>query len=158
MRIAPSRLGRRTRWTRDLAGVIALAVLLSFRSMSRCAGPRQMNACLTGYSVSIGKLRFHPIGLSLTLFDLAFTQQANPEPWSSYPRLDASVHWRALLSGKLCRFARSPEALRQPRAPAGGGRRSRARRQARLAGGVPGDLPPQDQSVQDPKRGGHVRG
>ena len=40
--------------------------------------------------------------MSLTLFDLVLTQQANPEPpVGRIPRLDASVHWRALLSWKL---------------------------------------------------------
>jgi hypothetical protein len=105
MRNLLSRLGRRTRWTfAILAGVIALAVLLSFLidEPLRRSVEGQMNARLTGYSVSIGKLTFHPIGLSLTLFDLVFTQQANPEPpVGRIPRLHASVHWRALLSGKL---------------------------------------------------------
>jgi Domain of Unknown Function (DUF748) len=105
MRNRLSRLGRRTRWTLAiLAGIIALAVLLSFLidEPLRRSVERQMNARLTGYSVSIGKLRFHPIGLSLTLFDLVFTQQANPEPpVGRIPRLDASVQWRALLSGRL---------------------------------------------------------
>ena len=105
MRNRLPRLGRRTRWTfAILAGVIALAVLLSFLidEPLRRSVEAQMNARLTGYSVSIGKLRFHPIGLSLTLFDLVFTQQANPDPpVGRIPRLDASVHWRALLSGKL---------------------------------------------------------
>ena len=105
MRNRLSRLGRRTRWTfAILAGTLALAVLLSFLidEPLRRSVERQMNARLTGYSVSIGKLRFHPIGLSLTLFDLVFTQQANPDPpVGRIPRLDASVHWRALLSGKL---------------------------------------------------------
>ena len=105
MRNRLSRLSRRTWWTIAIfGGTIALAVLLSFLidEPLRRSVERQMNARLTGYSVSIGKLRFHPIGLSLTLSDLVFTQQANPDPpVGRIPRLDASVQWRALLSWKL---------------------------------------------------------
>src|SRR6185295_13661668 len=105
MRDRQSRLSRRSRWTLAIfASAIVVAVLLSFfvDEPLRRSVEGQMNARLTGYSVSIGKLRFHPIGLSLTLSDLVFTQQANPEPpIGRIPRLDASVHWRALLSGKL---------------------------------------------------------
>ena len=105
MRNRLSRFSRRTWWTIAIfAGTIALAVLLSFviDEPLRRSVERQMNARLSGYSVSIGKLRFHPIGLSLTLSDLVFTQQANPEPpVGRIPRLDASVQWRALWSWKL---------------------------------------------------------
>ena len=100
-----SRLSRRTRWTLAIfASAIVVAVLLSFfiDEPLRRSVEGQMNARLTGYSVSIGKLRFHPVGLSLTLSDLVFTQEANPDPpVGRIPRLDASVQWRALLSWKL---------------------------------------------------------
>lgn len=89
MRSRLPRFGRRTRWTvAILAVAVALAVLLSFLidEPLRRSVEGQMNARLTGYSVSIGKLRFHPIGLSLTLFDLVFTQQANPEPPAAVSR------------------------------------------------------------------------
>src|SRR5215831_7974767 len=63
---------------------------------------RQMNARLTGYTVTIGHLSFHPIGLSLTLRDLVFVQQANPNPpVGRISGLYARVHWKALLSGRL---------------------------------------------------------
>jgi uncharacterized protein involved in outer membrane biogenesis len=105
MRNRLSRLSRRAWWTIAIfVGTAALAVLLSFLidEPLRRSVERQMNARLTGYSVSIGKLSFHPIGLSLTLRDLVFTQQANPEPpVGRIPRLDASVQWRALFSWKL---------------------------------------------------------
>ena len=102
---ALSRTGRRTRWTVAIVGaVFGLAILLSFLvdEPLRRSVEAQMNARLTGYTVSLGKLRFHPIGLSLTLYDLVLIQQANPEPpLGRIPRLQASVHWSALLSGKL---------------------------------------------------------
>jgi hypothetical protein len=100
-----SRMGRRTRWTLGIAAAILVIVLAASYLIDeplRRTVESQMNARLTGYSVSLGKLRFHPIGLSLTLYDLVLVQQANPDPpVGSIPRLDASVHWRALLSGKL---------------------------------------------------------
>src|SRR5688500_8603610 len=105
MRDRFSRLGRRGRWTIAIfAAAVVVAVLLSYLidEPLRRSVEAQMNARLTGYHVSIGKLRFHPLGLSLTLHDLVFTQQANPDPpVGRIPRLDASVQWRALLSWKL---------------------------------------------------------
>jgi Domain of Unknown Function (DUF748) len=99
------RISRRTRWTLAIfAAVIALGVLLSFflDEPLRRYVEGQMNARLTGYTVRIGALSFHPIGLSLTLRDVVFVQEANPDPpVASLPRLDASVQWKALLSGKL---------------------------------------------------------
>ena len=63
---------------------------------------RQMNRQLKRYSADIRKLSFHPIGLSLTLYDLRFLQQAHPDPPVFHaPRLDASVQWKALLRGRL---------------------------------------------------------
>ena len=63
---------------------------------------RDMNARLKGYSVRIEKLDFHPIGLSLDLRNLWLYQTAHPDPpIASIPNLHASVHWKALLSGRL---------------------------------------------------------
>jgi uncharacterized protein DUF748 len=62
----------------------------------------KMNHALKGYTARIGKLDFHPIGLSLDLGDVVVTQDAHPDPpMLQLERLSASVHWRALLSGKL---------------------------------------------------------
>jgi Domain of Unknown Function (DUF748) len=99
------RISGRARWTLGiLAAVLVLGVLISFflDEPLRRYIEGQMNARLTGYTVSIGALSFHAIGLSLTLRDLVFVQEANPDPpVASLPRLDASVQWKALLSGKL---------------------------------------------------------
>ena len=108
-------LSSRARWTVAIfALVLVLAVALSFflDEPLRRHVEGQMNARLTGYTVSIGALSFHPIGLSLTLSDLVFVQQANPDPPVGHiARLDASVQWRALLSGRLV----ANFALDQPR-------------------------------------------
>jgi Domain of Unknown Function (DUF748) len=99
------RISGRARWTLGiLAAVLVLGVLIPFflDEPLRRYIEGQMNARLTGYTVSIGALSFHAIGLSLTLRDLVFVQEANPDPpVASLPRLDASVQWKALLSGKL---------------------------------------------------------
>ena len=84
--------------------VVALAVVGSFfiDEPLRRLVVRQMNRQLKGYSADIRKLSFHPIGLSLTLYDLRFLQQAHPDPPVFHaPRLDASVEWKALLRGGL---------------------------------------------------------
>ena len=104
-------------WLRR-AGVVVLALLLIVFIASffideplRRAVVRQMNQQLKGYSADIRQLRFHPIGLSLTLYDLKFVQQAHPDPPVFHaPRLDASVEWKALLRGRLV----ADSALTQP--------------------------------------------
>jgi hypothetical protein len=61
-----------------------------------------LNRALRGYTVRIGKLDFHPIGLSLDLEDSLIIQNDNPEPpVAQIANLSASVQWRALLHGRL---------------------------------------------------------
>jgi hypothetical protein len=95
-------------WLRRGAFVIlvllALAVAASFfiDEPLRRVIVRQMNASLKGYTATIRAVSFHPIGLSLTLHDLAFIQDKHPEPPVFVARrLDASVQWRALLHGRV---------------------------------------------------------
>jgi len=62
----------------------------------------KVNHALKGYSARIGKADFHPLGFSLDLFDVVVVQDAHPEPAvARIPLLSASVHWRALLSGRV---------------------------------------------------------
>jgi hypothetical protein len=61
-----------------------------------------LNNRLKGYTVRIGRLDFHPIGLSLDLEESTIYQTAHPDPPIAYiPNLSASVHWKALLHGLL---------------------------------------------------------
>ncbi|HKA34304.1 MAG TPA: DUF748 domain-containing protein, partial [Candidatus Binatia bacterium] len=63
---------------------------------------RDMNARLKDYSVRIGKLDFHPIGMSLDLKEMYLYQNAHPDPPIAYiPDLHASVHWKAMLHRRL---------------------------------------------------------
>jgi hypothetical protein len=83
-----------------LIGIFAFAYLLAEPLRRRVE--REMNAQLKGYTVRIEKLDFHPIGLSLDLEKLWIYQTPHPDPPIAYiPNLRASVHWKALLSGRL---------------------------------------------------------
>jgi len=62
----------------------------------------QMNANLVGYGAKIRAVRFHPFGFSITLKDTQIVQDKHPKPpIADFPRLHASVQWRALLSLRL---------------------------------------------------------
>lgn len=62
----------------------------------------QINANLVGYTAHVRAVRFHPFGFALTLLDTSLVQDAHPKPpVADFPRLDASVHWRALLRLRL---------------------------------------------------------
>jgi len=62
----------------------------------------QLNANLVGYTAHIRAVRFHPFGFAITLKDTTIAQDKHPKPAvADFPRLDASVQWRALLSLRL---------------------------------------------------------
>ena len=83
-----------------LIGIFVFAYLLDEPLRRRVE--KNMNARLKGYTVRIEKLDFHPIGLSIDLENLWIYQTAHPEPpIASIPSLHASVHWKALLSGRV---------------------------------------------------------
>jgi hypothetical protein len=96
------------RWT-----VIALVVLLVVVGASVVAlffideplrryTESKVNARLKGYHATIGKLHFSPTSFSLDLRDLVVTQDEHPDPPVAHiGRLYASVHWRALLAGRI---------------------------------------------------------
>ena len=83
-----------------LIGIFVFAYLLDEPLRRRVE--RNMNARLKGYTVRLRKLDFHPIGLSIDLENLWIYQTAHPDPpIASIPNLHASVHWKALLSGRV---------------------------------------------------------
>ncbi len=91
-----------------IAGILAVIVLLLIVLPPIAAEPmrrsmeRRMNASLKGYNVRIGKLRIRPFDLGLTLVNMTLRQSANPEPpIAVFPRLQATVQWRELLSLRL---------------------------------------------------------
>jgi Domain of Unknown Function (DUF748) len=100
--------GSLPRWARRLLVVAAiLLVLLICASLfldepMRRAMERGMNRSLKGYTVRLPDLDFHLFRLSVTLKDLTIRQQAHPDPpVASIERLHASLHWAALLRGRL---------------------------------------------------------
>jgi Domain of Unknown Function (DUF748) len=87
-----------------LAGILILIFVLAYLidEPLRRKVEREMNARLKGYTVQVAELDFHPIGLSLDLNKLWIYQTPHPDPPIAYiPSLHASVHWKALLSGRL---------------------------------------------------------
>jgi Domain of Unknown Function (DUF748) len=105
MRWRRPRLGRRGRWILGgIALLVALIVVASFLvdEPLRRYIEGQMNERLKGYTAHIGRLSFHPIGGSLTLFDLVIVQDQHPDPpVLQVARFRASVQWKALLFGRL---------------------------------------------------------
>lgn len=98
----------RVRWQRwslvALALFVVVAVVLAFfvEEPLRRDIERRMNADLKGYEVRIGRLDFHPFGLSLELEDSIVIQKAHPKPpLVEVPNLSASVQWGELLLLKL---------------------------------------------------------
>ncbi len=61
-----------------------------------------LNSRLKGYSVRIARLDFHPFGFSLDLENSTIYQNEHPDPpIATIANLTASVHWKALLFGRL---------------------------------------------------------
>ena len=98
----------RRRW---ILAAIALVVLVGLASVTalffideplRRYTEAKMNARLKGYTATIGALHFSPINFSLELRDTVIVQQEHPDPpVANIGRLYASVHWRALLAGRV---------------------------------------------------------
>src|SRR2546428_1262211 len=103
-RLIPGR--RALKWTAAAVGVVILLLVVFVRFFLdehlRRTVEQNVNSQLKGYTVAINGLHFHPIGFSLDLIDSTITQDAHPEPPVAYiPLLHASVHWGALLHGRL---------------------------------------------------------
>ena len=90
------------------AGIIILVLVIAIVAAFFIDEPlrrrmeARLNSTLQGYTVTIGRLDFHPIGLSLDLEDATIVQNDNPEPPVAHiPVLSASVAWRAILFGRV---------------------------------------------------------
>jgi hypothetical protein len=96
------KVAHRTFWV--LVGLLVLLFIASFfvDEPMRRVMERKMNERLTGYSVRLPRLHFQLLGLSVTLYELTISQQANPDPpVAVIPRLHASVQWRELFTGHI---------------------------------------------------------
>jgi len=89
------------------AGLGALVLLIMIASAFideplRASLERKINTSLTGYSVRIETLRFHPIGFALDLENLVLVRNEQPAlPIANIPKWTARVDWEALLSRRL---------------------------------------------------------
>jgi hypothetical protein len=97
----------RRRWIVAAVALLALAGLASAIALFideplRRYTEAKMNARLKGYTATIGALHFSPINFSLELRDTVVVQHEHPDPpVANIERLHASVHWRALLAGRV---------------------------------------------------------
>jgi hypothetical protein len=96
------------RWIIMAAVLIALIIVASVAALFFADEPlrryteAKMNAPLKGYTVNIRALHFSPITFSLDLRDTIIVQNEHPDPpVANIERLYASVHWGALLSGRV---------------------------------------------------------
>ena len=81
-----------------LAGVALLFIDQPLRAYAE----RQLNSQIAGYTFRIGALDFHPIGLSVDVEDVTVLQDTHPDPPLAHiAKWHASIHWKALLSGRL---------------------------------------------------------
>jgi hypothetical protein len=87
-----------------VAGLIVAVIAVSFfidEPLRRYA-EEEINARLEGYTVRIGNLDLHPWRFAVEVSEVTITQDANPEPPIVHvPRLQAGLHGRALLSGRV---------------------------------------------------------
>lgn len=112
-RFAGSR--RFARWLRHpprrwlcAGGTIGALILLTYAVAFLTDEPlrgyveREVNHRLTGYSVRIRTLSVHPLSVSFDLRDTTIIQDARPDPPVAHiDRLRTSLHWRALLHGRV---------------------------------------------------------
>ncbi len=85
-----------------LAGLASAGALFFIDEPLRRYSEAKMNARLKGYTATIGALHFSPINFTFELRDTVIVQHEHPNPpVANVGRLYASVHWRALLAGRV---------------------------------------------------------
>lgn len=93
--------------TRIIAGVGLVVLMLGVAAAFvdeplRAYIEQKMNRSLKGYTVRIGSLDFHPLGFSVDLENIRLTRTDQPDPpVATIARWTASLHWKALLSGRV---------------------------------------------------------
>src|SRR6266545_4919911 len=99
------RVPRKWRWA---GGILAVVIILAYTAAYLTDEPlrayveREANHRLTGYSIRIHRLSVHPHTLSFDVKDATLIQDANPKiPIADIHRLNTTIHWRALLHGRL---------------------------------------------------------
>ena len=97
----------RKRWGKIIGVIVLLCLLVGVALFFideplRLYAERQFNRHVVGYTLAIGRLRFHPIGLSVDFENATLVQNEHPDPpVAKIPFWHASIHWRAVLHGHL---------------------------------------------------------
>jgi uncharacterized protein DUF748 len=96
------------RWLLAVAALAMLLLVASFIALFFVDEPlrryteAKMNASLEGYTARVGRMHFNPINFSMDVRDIVIAQNEHPDPpVASIERIYASVHWRALLAGRV---------------------------------------------------------
>ena len=82
---------------------VVLGIVVAFLDEPlRIYAERAFNRQVAGYTLTIGTLDFHPLGLSVDFENVRLIQNDHPDPpVVDLPRWHASIHWRALLHRHL---------------------------------------------------------
>ena len=96
---------RALRW---LAGILVIVLVVLALAVTvidaplRAYAEREFNRHMQGYTLHIGALHVHPIGLSIDLENARLVQNEHPDPpVADIPKWHASLHWSALLRGQV---------------------------------------------------------
>ncbi len=90
-----------------LAGIVVIflvviALVAFIDAPLRAYAEREFNRHMQGYSLQIGALHVHPIGLSIDLENARVVQNEHPDPpVADIPKWHTSLHWGALLRGQV---------------------------------------------------------
>jgi hypothetical protein len=98
-------MGRRWRWIAGAVAALALLVVavdILIDEPLRRYMVREVNERLHGYTLDIGRVDFHVLGLGVTLINATLVQDQHPTPAvATFPKLEASVQWREIIFGRL---------------------------------------------------------
>src|SRR5262245_64336127 len=100
-------MGMAKGWKKFAAGFVALILLIMMATVFideplRGYLERKINHSLKGYTVSVERAHFHPIGLALELENLVMARNERMDlPIASIPRWRARLQWKTLLFGRM---------------------------------------------------------
>ena len=100
-------VNRRSKKWIILGGILFLFFLVVVAGLQLVKEPLRrylegrMNRSLAGYTITLGGLDLRPV-FTINFRNLRISQDAHPDPpVASFPELQASIHWKALLSGRM---------------------------------------------------------
>jgi hypothetical protein len=100
-----SKMGKALGWVVGILVILLVVIGIASAFIDdplRAYAEREFNRRLEGYTLHIGALHFHPIGLSIDLEHARLVQNEHPDPpVAGIPKWHASLHWGALLRGQV---------------------------------------------------------